>query len=122
MKKKDFVTLMMSTVGGILFALGICMALLPEWGAMTEGIAFGCVGAMILLAMVLVRRKMDGKPAILLNGRTIGIGLLGIIGTIVLGVGMCMVMVWEMLVYGILVGIIGIVLLVCLVPAVKGVK
>ena len=32
MKKKDFVTLMMSTVGGILFALGICMALLPEWG------------------------------------------------------------------------------------------
>ena len=76
MKKKDFVTLMMSTVGGILFALGICMALLPEWGAMTEGIAFGCVGAMILLAMVLVRRKMDGKPAILLNGRTIGIGLL----------------------------------------------
>lgn len=122
MKKKDFVTLMMSTVGGILFALGICMALLPEWGAMTEGIAFGCVGAVILLAMVLVRRKMDGKPAILLNGRTIGIGLLGIIGTIVLGVGMCMVMVWEMLVYGILVGIIGIVLLVCLVPAVKGVK
>ena len=122
MKKKNFITLMMSTVGGILFALGICMALLPEWGAMTEGIAFGCVGAVILLAMVLVRRKMDGKPAILLNGRTIGIGLLGIIGTIVLGVGMCMVMVWEMLVYGILVGIIGIVLLVCLVPAVKGVK
>ena len=122
MKKKNFITLMMSTVGGILFALGICMALLPEWGVMAEGIAFGCVGAVILLAMVLVRRKMDGKPAILLNGRTIGIGLLGIIGTIVLGVGMCMVMVWEMLVYGILVGIIGIVLLVCLVPAVKGVK
>ncbi len=122
MKKKNFITLMMSTVGGILFALGICMALLPEWGVMTEGIAFGCIGAMILLAMVLVRRKMDGKPAILLNGRTIGIGLLGIIGTIVLGVGMCMVMVWEMLVYGILVGIIGIVLLICLVPAVKGVK
>ena len=28
MKKKDFVTLIMSTVGGILFALGMCMALL----------------------------------------------------------------------------------------------
>ncbi len=28
MKKKDFVTLMMSVVGGILFALGMCMALL----------------------------------------------------------------------------------------------
>ena len=34
MKKKDFITLIMSTVGGILFALGMCMALLPEWGAM----------------------------------------------------------------------------------------
>lgn len=25
MKKKDFVTLVMSTIGGILFALGMCM-------------------------------------------------------------------------------------------------
>ena len=30
MKKKEFVTLIMSTVGGILFALGMCMTLLPE--------------------------------------------------------------------------------------------
>ena len=50
MKKKDFVTLIMSTVGGILFALGMCMALLPEWGAMTQGIVIGAVGAVILLA------------------------------------------------------------------------
>ena len=34
MKKKDFITLMISTVGRIVFALGMCMALLPEWGAM----------------------------------------------------------------------------------------
>ena len=33
MQKKDFVTLILSTVGGILFALGMCMALIPEWGA-----------------------------------------------------------------------------------------
>ena len=41
MRKKDFVTLIMSTIGGILFALGMCMALLPEWGAMTQGIVMG---------------------------------------------------------------------------------
>lgn len=29
MKKKDFVTLVMSTIGGILFALGMCMGLIP---------------------------------------------------------------------------------------------
>ena len=43
MKKKDFVTLLLSTVGGILFALGMCMALLPEWGAMTQGVVIGVV-------------------------------------------------------------------------------
>ena len=33
MKKKDFVTLIMSTGGGNLFALGMCMALLPALSA-----------------------------------------------------------------------------------------
>ncbi len=122
MKKKDFVTLIMSTVGGILFALGMCMALLPEWGAMTQGIVIGIVGAVILLAMIFVRRKMGGKPAIVLNGKAIGITLLGVFGAVVLGVGMCMTMVWEMMIPGIIVGICGIVALLCLIPAVRGLK
>lgn len=29
MKKKNFVSLVMGTVGGILFALGMCMCMLP---------------------------------------------------------------------------------------------
>lgn len=122
MKKKDFVTMIMSTVGGILFALGMCMALLPEWGAMTQGIVIGVVGAVVLLAMVLVRRKMDGKPAIVFNGKAIGTTLLGVAGAIILGVGMCMVMVWEMMAPGIIVGIVGIVVLLCLIPVIKGLK
>ena len=122
MKKKDFVTLILSTVGGILFALGMCMALLPEWGAMTQGLVIGAVGAVSLLVMVLVRRKMDGKPAIVFNGRAIGTTLLGVLGAVVLGVGMCMVMVWEMLIPGIIVGIVGILLLLCLIPVIKGLK
>lgn len=44
MQKKDFATLIMSTVGGILFALGMCMALVPEWGAMVPGIVIGAIG------------------------------------------------------------------------------
>ena len=122
MKKKDFVTLIMSTVGGILFALGMCMALLPEWGAMRPGIVVGAVGAAILLAMVLVRRKMSGKPAIVFNGKAIGITLLGVAGAIILGVGRCMTMIWGMMVPGIIVGIVGIVALLCLIPVVKGLK
>lgn len=122
MKKKDFITLIMSTVGGILFALGMCTALLPEWGAMEPGIVIGAIGAVILLAMILVRRKMNGKPAISFNGKTIGTILLGICGAIVLGVGMCMTMVWSMMIPGIIVGIIGIVALLCLIPVIKGLK
>lgn len=122
MKKKDFITLILSTVGGILFALGMCMALLTEWNAMTPGIVIGIVGAVILLIMVLVRRKMDGKPAIVFSGKAIGTTLLGVAGAIVLGVGMCMTMVWGMMVPGIVVGLVGIVALLCLIPIIKGLK
>jgi hypothetical protein len=122
MKKKDFVTLILSTMGGILFALGMCMGLIPEWNALTQGIIIGVIGAVILLAMVLVRRKMSGKPAIVLNGKAIGTTLLGVFGAIVLGVGMCMTMIWNMMIPGIIVGIVGIVLLLCLIPVIKGLK
>jgi uncharacterized membrane protein YhaH (DUF805 family) len=50
----------------ILFALGMCMGLVPEWNAMKDGIIIGVIGLVVLLAMVIVRRKMDGKPAIVL--------------------------------------------------------
>ena len=117
MKKKDFVTLILSTIGGILFSLGICMALIPEWGVLNPEIR-----VVVLLVMVIVRRKMDGKPANVFNARAIGITLLGIVGFIVLDVGICMTMVWNMLIPGIVVGIVGIVLLLCLIPVVKGLE
>ena len=123
MSKKNFVSLILGTVGGILFALGMCMAMIPEWNAFTQGVIIGCVGAVILLIMLLVRRKMEGKPIIVkLSGKTIGTVLLGIDGALALGVGMCLVMVWEMMVPGILVGIVGIVLLLCLIPLVEGIQ
>jgi hypothetical protein len=96
--------------------------IIPEWNAMKQGIVIGIIGIAILIAMVLVRRVMDGKPAIVLNAKAIGTTLLGVVGAIVLGVGMCMTMIWGMLVQGIVVGIIGIVLLLCLIPAIAGLK
>ena len=68
------------------------------------------------------RRKMDGKPAFVFNGKAIGIALLGVAGAIILGIGMCMTMVWGMMIPGIAIGIVGIVALLCLIPAVKGLK
>lgn len=122
MKKKDFVTLILSVIGGILFALGMCAALLPEWGAMPQGIVIGILGLAVLLGMVMTRRVMDGKPAIVFNGRAIAITLYGAVATVIFGVGMCMTMIWNMLFLGVLVGAAGILLLLCLIPICKGLQ
>lgn len=107
----------------ILFAIGMCMCLITEWNAFQQGIVVGAIGIVILMIMMVVRRKMQGKPAIQWNAKAIGTIIFGIVGALVLGVGMCMTMVWEgLMIPGIIVGMIGIVLLLCLIPLCKGVK
>ena len=99
------------------------MTMLPEWNAFRPGIVVGCVGLVFLLVMIAVRRKMEGKPILVpVSGKTIGTVVLGVVGAIVLGVGMCLVMVWGNLVMGIVVGLVGVLLLLCLIPLVKGIK
>lgn len=121
MKRENFVSMILGVIGVLFFALGMCMCLITEWNAFNQGIVMGAIGIVILIAMVVVRRKMQGKPAIVLNGRAIGIAALGIVGALVLGVGMCMTMVWQgLMIPGIVVGIVGIVLLLCLIPLCKG--
>ena len=122
MKKSTFVTMILGTIGGILFALGMCMALIPEWNAFRPGVVMGAVGAVVLLIMVLVWRKMENKAPVKLTGKTIGATLIGIVGALLLGVGMCLTMVWSHMVLGIVIGIVGIVVLLCLIPFVKGLK
>lgn len=122
MKKSNFVTLVMSTIGGILLAIGMCMCLLPEWNAFEPGIVMGAVGLAVLLVMVAVRRKIENKAPIRWNGKTVLAVLVGIAGALALGIGMCMTMVWGIMIEGILVGIVGIVILLALIPVCKGIK
>lgn len=122
MSKKNFVTLILGAVGGILFALGMCMAMIAEWNAFKPGIVLGCAGIVVLLILLAARRKMEGKPVLVpLSAKAVGTAVLGIVGTLTLGVGMCLVMVWNSLIWGVLVGLVGIVLLLCLIPLVKGI-
>lgn len=122
MKKSSFVAMVMGTIGGILFAIGMCMCLLPEWDAFNPGVVMGAIGAVVLLATLIVWRKMTGKEPLRMSGKTIGITALGIVGALALGVGMCFTMVWSNMVLGILIGIVGIVMLLSLIPMVKGLK
>ena len=122
MKKSSFVGLIFGIVGGILFALGMCMALLPEWGLFNQGIVAGAAGIIILLVGLFVWRKMEGKAPIKFDKKAIGSVLVGIIGALLFGVGMCLSMVFGKMMLGIVIGIIGIIVLLLLIPLTKGIK
>ena len=121
MKKSTFLNLIIGTVGGLLFALGMCMCLLPEWNAFHIGVVCAAIGGVTLLVQALVNFIKSGKK-IKINWKLTGKVLFGIFAALVLGVGMCMIMVWNMMLPGILVGIVGIVLLLCLIPMCIGLK
>ena len=122
MKKSSFVAMILGTIGGILASLGVCMCLIPEWDAFKPGVIMGCIGVVVLLIMVFVWRKMTKKDPLRMSGKTLGALILGIIGALLLGVGMCLAMMWSNMVLGIVVGIVGIILLLSLIPLVKGLK
>ncbi|MDE6030190.1 MAG: hypothetical protein K2G32_01025 [Oscillospiraceae bacterium] len=123
MKKENFITLILGVIGGLLFGVGMCMCLLPEWDAFTPGVVVTAIGAVVLIIMFIARHIMLGKPAVKVNGKLVGKVAFGVFGALVLGLGMCMVMVFEgMTILGIIVGLVGIVLLLCLIPLCKGLK
>ena len=122
MKKSNFVAMILGTIGMVFFALGMCMALIEEWGMFRQGIVAGVVGLVILLITLLVWRRMEGKEPIKLSGKTVGTVVLAIFGTLLLGVGMCFSMVFGKMVLGVVIGLVGIVALFMLIPLTKGLK
>jgi len=121
MKKSTFVNLIIGTVGGLLFALGMCMCLLPEWNAFRLGVVCTAMGAVMLLTLGMVAWIRSGRK-IKVNWKIAGKCLYGTFAALVLGVGMCMIMVWNLMLPGIIVGIVGIVLLLMLIPMCIGLK
>lgn len=121
MKKSNFVALILGTVGVVFFALGMCMALIEEWGMFNKGIVAGVIGLVILLITVIVWRRMEGKEPIKLNAKTIGSVVVGVLGALLLGVGMCLTMVFDKMMLGIIIGLVGIVVLLMLIPLTKGI-
>lgn len=121
MKKSNFIALILGTIGVVFFALGMCMALLPEWGMFNQGIACGVVGLVVLLITAMVWRKMEGKEPIRISGKTVGSIVVGVLGALLFGVGMCLSMVFGRMILGIVIGLVGIVVLLMLIPLTKGI-
>lgn len=122
MKKSNFVALLLGTVSGVLFALGMCMALIPEWNSFRPGVVLGGAGILLGIVTVIVWRRMEHKQPIRISGKSILSAAVGVIGALALGVGMCFCMVWDKMAFGIAVGLAGIVVLLCLIPLTKGIK
>lgn len=122
MKKSSFVAMVLGSVSMVLFALGMCMAMIPEWGAFQPGIIFGCVGLLLGLITLIIWRRMEHKEPIHLSVKTVLTVIVGTVGALALGVGMCFSMVLGKMIMGIVIGLIGIIVLLCLIPLTKGIK
>lgn len=114
--------MLLGTVSVVLFALGMCMALIQEWNSFQPGVVFGCVGILFGLVTFMVWRRMEHKEPIRISGKAILTIAVGILGVLTLGVGMSFSMAWDHMTLGVIIGLVGIVILLCLIPLTKGIK
>ena len=110
---------LLGLVGAVALGIGLVNCLQT---VTTFGLVVGIVGIVLLLTAILVGRRAAGKRAIPFNGRTVLAYAVGIAGALILGVGMCLTMVWSNMILGIVIGIVGIVVLLCLIPLTKGLQ
>lgn len=122
MKKSNFVALVLSVLGVLFLGLGMSMCLKTDWDLFQQGIVVGCIGFVVLLVMIIIYRRMEHKTPLNITPKALLTTLLAIVGTLGFGFGMCLTMVFGKMVLGIVVGIIGIILLLCLIPMCKGLK
>lgn len=121
MKKSRFVAMILGTIGGIFAAIGMCMCLIEAWNAFRPGIVFGAIGIVILLITFGVWRKMTHQAKIHLTGKTVVTALIAVAGALLLGGGMSLIMVYSNLMLGMILGMCGIILLLSLIPMIKGI-
>ena len=118
MKKERLLEIILGSIGGIVFAFGMCMCLIPEWDLFKVGVVTTIIGFIVLLCIIPVHRKANPKKIIRKKKTDWGLVLtwtIGIIGSLIMGFGMSKVMVGNPekmdIIVGMVTGVIG--LLVC---------
>lgn len=116
MKKETLLEIILGTIGGLVFAIGMCMCLIPEWDLLKVGAVVAGIGFIILLCIIPIYRSNNPKkPHGKINLKIVFTWVVGIIGALVMGFGMSKVMVDDPsktdLLIGIGTGIVG--LLIC---------
>lgn len=113
MEKKTLVKIILGTIGGLVFALGMCCCLIPEWNLFGFGVGLS-IGGGVLLAILLIYYLVtrEWKPRTEpLNVKAIVAWAIGIAATLLMGFGMSKVMIGEPgqgdMILGISLGIVG---------------
>ena len=117
MKKDTLLEIILGTIGGLVFAIGMCMCLIPEWDLFITGIIVSIIGFTLLLCIIPIYRKEHPKKV---NNKKTDWGLvltwiIGILGSLIMGFGMSKIMVdspdkMDMII-GMITGVVG--LLIC---------
>lgn len=127
MKKETLLEIIIGTIGGLVFAIGMCMCLIPEWELLKAGIIVGIIGFLILLLIIpIYRKEHPRKKHEKTNWSLVLTWIIGIIGSLIMGYGMSRVMVdntskMDMLV-GIITGVVGLIICVLNYPIYSYIK
>ena len=117
MKKETLLEIVLGTIGGLVFALGMCMCLIPEWNLFNAGVVVAIFGFIILLCIIPVyKSNHPSRPHKPVNVGFTMAWAIGIVGALVMGFGMSKTMVdgtgsSDMLM-GIVIGIVGLIICV----------
>lgn len=117
MKKETLLEIILGTIGGLVFAIGMCMCLIPEWELFNAGVVVAIIGFILLLCIIPIYRKGHPKQSELsINWGIVIPWIIGIVGALVMGFGMSRVMVEEAsrtdMIVGIVTGIVGLIICV----------
>jgi len=116
MKKSNFILLLVGTIAGLLFALGMCAALLPQWNAFSAGVLLCAVGIISGAVTFAVWWKKENKHLPKVNGKKLAKAAYAVLSVLVLGFGMCLCLVWQQFVWGVVIGVLGIAMIMFLIP------
>ena len=117
MKKETLLEIILGTIGGLTFAIGMCMCLIPEWNMFTAGVIAVTVGFIILLCIIPVYRKSHPKKEHTpINWGIVATWIIGAVGALIMGFGMSKIMVGDTstsdMVVGLITGVVGLIICV----------
>ena len=51
MKKETLLEIILGTIGGLIFAVGMCMCLIPEWNMFKAGVVVAIIGFIVCFVL-----------------------------------------------------------------------